>query len=62
VAARLLHPRPFRVIRTAQTPGLWLRRYAQPEEVAELMLFPASDESAFCTGGVYMVDGGERLA
>lgn len=35
-----------------------LKRYGQPEEVAKVMLFLASDESSFCTGGVYMVDGG----
>ena len=35
-----------------------LGRYGTPDEVAQLILFLASDESQFCTGGVYMVDGG----
>ena len=35
-----------------------LGRYGDPEEVARMMLFLSSDESGFCTGGVYMVDGG----
>ena len=39
----------------AATP---LQRYGEPAEVARLMLFLASDYGSFCTGGVYMVDGG----
>ena len=39
-----------------------LKRYGTPKEVAQLILFLASDESRFCTGGVYMVDGGSSAA
>ena len=35
-----------------------LGRYADPADVASMMLFLASDESRFCTGGTYLVDGG----
>jgi len=34
-----------------------LGRYAEPEEVAKVMLFLAADESSHCSGSVYMVDG-----
>jgi NAD(P)-dependent dehydrogenase (short-subunit alcohol dehydrogenase family) len=37
-------------------------RYVQPKEVAELMLYLASDSAINCTGGIYMIDGGIQLA
>ena len=36
-----------------------LRRIAQPDEVAPLAVFLASSAAAYCTGGVYSVDGGQ---
>ncbi len=36
-----------------------LRRHAQPEEIAALFAFLASDDAAYITGQVYTIDGGE---
>ncbi len=35
-----------------------LKRYVAPSEVAELMLFLAADTGGFCTGAMYLIDGG----
>jgi 3-oxoacyl-[acyl-carrier protein] reductase len=35
-----------------------LKRNAEPEEIAKLALFVASDDSAFITGQVIRIDGG----
>ncbi|MCX2983158.1 SDR family oxidoreductase [Halieaceae bacterium IMCC14734] len=48
-------PEAVREIMEASIP---LRRYAVPEDVVNLMMFLAGDESQFLTGAVYPVDGG----
>ena len=35
-----------------------MKRMAKMQEIANLILFLLSDNSAFCTGGVYPIDGG----
>jgi 3-oxoacyl-[acyl-carrier protein] reductase len=38
-----------------------LRRVAQPEDIAEVIAFLASDAASFVTGQTVYVDGGRRL-
>lgn len=42
--------------------GSLMKRYGTVEEVAELMLWLASDGSSYCTGGTYWIDGGMQLS
>jgi len=49
-------------VRDDLTTKIALQRYGTNEEVARLALFLASDESSYCTGGVYMIDGGYTAA
>ena len=52
---------PRRGVQAAAARGSLDRRYGEPEEVARMMLFLRSEESAHCTGGVFVVDGGLTL-
>jgi len=44
-------------VRNALTSKIALGRYGTDEEVANLALFLASDDSSYCSGGIYMIDG-----
>jgi NAD(P)-dependent dehydrogenase (short-subunit alcohol dehydrogenase family) len=39
-----------------------MKRIGQPEEIANVILFLASDEASFVSGATYIADGGSRTA
>ena len=49
-------------LRTGIEQMIPMKRYGTNEEVANLILFLASDESSYCTGGMYLLDGGFTAA
>ena len=46
-------------VNQAQYAGQPIQRIGRPEEVAQLALFLASDESSYSTGSEFVVDGGQ---
>lgn len=47
--------------KTNPTSGTWIGRTGTPSEIADLILFLASDQTAFITGVDYTIDGGRIL-
>lgn len=45
-------------LRAGIEASIAMKRYGKSEEVAHLIAFLASDASSYCTGSIYMIDGG----
>lgn len=58
MVAALSGPSDRETMHQQQARHIPIGRIGKPEEVARMMLFLASDDASYCTGGVYMVDGG----
>jgi len=41
-----------------ETDKIWLKRFAEPEEISKLILFLASDDNTYITGSAITIDGG----
>ncbi len=42
----------------SETDKIWLKRFAEPEEISHLVMFLSSDLNTFITGQVFIIDGG----
>ena len=56
-----MNPDDPEAVKKLVTESLPLGRYGEPEEVAALVAFLASDDASYITGGIYPIDGG-RMA
>jgi len=57
-----LAPDAADAVREGFSQMIAMKRYGTNEEVANLALFLASDESSYCTGSIHMIDGGFTAA
>ena len=55
-------PGATQIVRDKMEASLPMRRYGAPEEVAQLALFLACEESSYCTGTTFPIDGGMSAA
>ncbi len=55
---KVINPNDTAAARVKLENSVPMKRYGQPEEVANLALFLASDESRFITGSEHKIDGG----
>ncbi len=53
-----MNPQDAEAVHQSLRASIPLQRYAEADDIAKVMLFLASDDSAFVTGSVYAADGG----